>query len=363
MKRRIQFALSSLVAVAIVWYLFRDISWQALFDYLRSASLPWLLLSQVPIWLSFVTRIERWKYVVRSGHPEARWRGMFSSTAIGFMANFVLPARAGEFIRPYVLTRLEGVPFTKGLAMTTLDRVADLFGLLALLLITMLVFRPAENIPIPPEVLRTAEPVVIPAVLLQQGASLLVVAMVVLIGGLVVLYLNQNLVARVCDAVVGVVSKKLATLVHGMVLNFAEGLHIFRRTADMLRSLAWTLVTWTMFVLSTACLMIGFGLDFPWYAPLVVQVLVAIGIGVPISPGFIGQLQLSVMIGLILSVPGITYEQALAIGLVAHVLNFIPVLMAGIGALMYEDLNFFALRRDTESLREASEASGEAELP
>jgi len=363
MKRRIQFALSVCIAILIVVYLFRDVDWNALLGHIRNTSVGWLLLSQVPLWISFVTRIERWKYIVRSGHPEARWRGMFSATQIGFLANFVLPARAGEFIRPYALTRLEGVPFTKGLAMTTLDRVTDLFGLLVLLTVTTIGFRPEGDILIPPEVLRTQEPVPIPAALLQQGASVLVLALVVLIAGLVVLYINQNFVARVSDAVVGVISKKFARHVHAMVISFSQGLHIFRRKADMARSLAWSLATWLMFLLSTVCVMNAFGLEYPWYGPLVVQALVAVGIGVPISPGFVGQYQVSVMMGLILAVPGISYEQALAVGLVVHALNFIPVVIAGAGCLMLENMSLVALRRDTESLREAEEGEASPESP
>jgi len=363
MKRRIQLAISSLIAIAIVWYLFRDINWEELYANLRDVSVPWLLLSQIPLWISFITRIERWKYIVRSGHPTARWRGMFSATQIGFLANFVLPARAGEFIRPYALTRLEGVPFTKGLAMTGLDRVADLCGLLVLLLVTMVGFRPTEDIPIPPEVLKTTEPVMVPAALMQQGASMLVAGLLLLIGGLVVLYLNQNLVARIAVAIVGVVSRPMANHVRQMIINFSQGLHIFRNAVDMLRTLAWTIVTWSMFTLSTMCIMNAFGLEYPWYAPLVVQVLVAIGIGVPISPGFIGQLQLSVMIGLILGVPGISYEKALALGLFAHVLNFVPVLIAGIACLMLEDLNLFSLRKASDSLREAEDPEAVPETP
>lgn len=364
MKRQVQLAISAAIAVVIVWYLFRDVNWTALFEHLRSASLPWLLLSQVPIWLSFATRIERWKYIVRSAHPGARWRGMFSSTQIGFLANFVLPARAGEVIRPYVLARLEGVPFTKGLAMTGLDRVADLVGLLVLLLVTMIGFRPTQDIPIPAEVLRTAEPYEVPAAVLQQGAGLLVAFLLLLIAGLVVLYLNQNLVARIADAVVGVASKALARHVHAMVISFSQGLHIFRSAFDMARSLLWTVATWSGFVLSTVCLMNAFGLEYPWYAPLVVQAIVAGGIGLPITPGFVGQFQLSVMIGLIVAVPGISYELALAIGLVAHVINFVPVMIAGLGCLLLEDLNLFALRRDSESLQEAGdEAETAAKSP
>ena len=363
MKRRIQFAVSVLIAVVIVVYLFRDVDWQELFAHIKNASVSWVLLSQIPLWLSFATRIERWKYIVRSAHPGARWRGMFSATQIGFLANFVLPARAGEFIRPYALTRLEGVPFTKGLAMTTLDRVTDLFGLLMLLFITMIGFRPAADILIPPEVLRTSEPYPIPAALLQQGATLLVVGLSIVIIGLVVLYAHQNLFARVSDAVVGVVSKKLARHVHAMVLSFSEGLHIFRRRADMARSLAWSLVTWAMFLAATTCVINAFGIDYPWYGPLVVQAIVAIGIGVPVSPGFVGQYQVSVMLGLIIAVPGISYELALAVGLVTHALNLIPVVIAGVGCLMLENMSLVALRRDTEALREAEEEAEAAADP
>lgn len=357
-KRRIQFAVSLLIAAAIIWYLFRDVDWALLWSHTRSASIGWLLLGQVPIWLSFAGRIQRWKYIVRSAHPEARWRGMFSATQIGFLANFVLPARAGELIRPYVLTRLEGVPFTKGLAMTALDRVTDLVGLLAVLLVTMIGFRPPADVQIPREVLRTEEPIVVPVALIQQGATVLTLALVALIASLAVLYANQRLVARISDAILGVISRRLAGHVHGMIVNFSEGLHIFRRGRDMLRSVMWSLATWGCFLVSSVCMLNAFGLEYAWYAPWVLQAMIAVGIGVPVSPGFVGQFQVSVMMGLILAVPGIGYEQALAIGLVTHVLNFLPVLIAGVGCLLLEDMSLKRLKEDTEMLQEEQQELG-----
>src|SRR5690606_14395379 len=111
--------------------------------------------SQIPVVLSFYVRILRWKYVVRATAP-ASFRSMFSATQIGFLANFTLPARAGEFIRPLVLSRLVGIPFSKSLALTSLDRVTDLFGLVAVMIVAGLAFQPTESVPVPKELLGRA---------------------------------------------------------------------------------------------------------------------------------------------------------------------------------------------------------------
>ena len=58
---------------------------------------------------------------------------MFRATAVGFAASSVLPARAGEVIRPYFLARHENMTATGAFATIILERVLDVLTVLALL--------------------------------------------------------------------------------------------------------------------------------------------------------------------------------------------------------------------------------------
>ena len=75
---------------------------------LRQAAYIWLFPAVVLTLLSFYLRAYRWHYLLESIKP-ITISSLFSATLIGFMANNLLPARLGEFVRAYVIGRREGI--------------------------------------------------------------------------------------------------------------------------------------------------------------------------------------------------------------------------------------------------------------
>jgi len=324
----------------LVWFLFRGTDWRAVWGSIRRVRLGWILLGQALIWVTFFTRIQRWSYIVRAG-DSASFRHMFSATQIGFLGNFTLPGRIGEVVRAVVLSRLTRISFSKSLAMVALDRVTDLIGLVAVMLVSVIAFRPAKDIVLPPQLY--ANP--IPADLIRTGAMGAAVFLLAVVGALVMLYTNQKLVLRLSDKCLGLLSARLARGVHGLLEQFAEGLHVFRSASDMTKSIFFSLVTWALFVLIYAAIMSAFRLSYPWYAPFVVTSAVAVVLAAPGSPGFVGQFHLGLIIGAAISVPGLSVNDAKAMAILTHILTLIPIVIAGVFCLVWEDLRIASLFR------------------
>ena len=102
MKRYIQAIIGLAIGIGLLWFLFRDTNPAEIRDALRGVSPVWLCISLAFIVLGFFTRVQRWSYIVRTA-KFVSFRHMFSATQIGFMANFVLPARLGEVVRAVVV--------------------------------------------------------------------------------------------------------------------------------------------------------------------------------------------------------------------------------------------------------------------
>lgn len=352
MKRALQIAVGLLIGAALCYFLFRSVDVASLMAALRTVNPWWLLLSQVPLAISFYTRILRWRYVVRATAP-ASFRSMFSATQIGFLANFTLPARAGEFIRPLVLSRLASIPFSKALALSSLDRVTDLFGLIAVMLVAGAAFQPTEAVPVPPELL--GRPYTFTPEQLRTAALAPLILSFGVIVAFVLLYLNTPLALRISTAVLGRISARLTDFVNGMMTSFAEGLHVFRSPGDMAKSIAWSLVTWALFTTGTVCILQAFAIDYPWYTPFVIQTTLSVCIALPGAPGFIGQFQAGILIGLALAVPGVDYALALAVGLVAHIANVVPIAVTGVYCLVREQMGLLELRQASQEAEGALE--------
>ena len=101
-----------LIALLTVGLLWRSSSrsidlreaWRAILQRALSAgSRPPLLVTLQ----TYVLRAWRWQVAPRSRSADARFRTAFRTTVIGFTATFLLPARVGEVLRPYLLARQE----------------------------------------------------------------------------------------------------------------------------------------------------------------------------------------------------------------------------------------------------------------
>src|SRR5262245_23622127 len=109
MRSRVRNAIVLLVAIALVALFLRNIDlWRVASDIVHARP-EWLMLSLATMTSNLAIRSLRWRYLLE---PLGRTTFMsaFRATAVGFAANNLLPARAGEVIRPYFLARSERRP-------------------------------------------------------------------------------------------------------------------------------------------------------------------------------------------------------------------------------------------------------------
>src|SRR5687768_10719201 len=96
------------VTLALLGWFFRQADLSNVWGEIRRAD-PWALLLLLAITgLTYFLRALRWQFLLRPIGP-TRLREAFRTTVIGFAANTVLPLRAGEMVRPYLLARREGL--------------------------------------------------------------------------------------------------------------------------------------------------------------------------------------------------------------------------------------------------------------
>ena len=90
-----------------------------------------------------MVRALRWQYLLAPLGP-TRFSTAFRATVIGFAATFLLPARAGEVIRPYLLARREELSATAAFATIILERLLDLLTVALLFALFVLTADPAS---------------------------------------------------------------------------------------------------------------------------------------------------------------------------------------------------------------------------
>ncbi len=350
MQRRIQIILGALIGVVLVWWLFKDTNWGAVFAALRGVHWGWMAFSVLTLLLSFVVRIWRWHYIVCTDQkvPFAR---LFNATQIGFLANFVLPARMGEPIRAIVLSRSTGIPFSKTFAFVAIDRVTDMAGLAMVLGLTVLTFHPAQAIRLPADLqnLYSGE---ISGMLVRHAAEVVALGMMALTGGLFLVYFQRERIVRWSDQFVGLFSKRLARKVAGLVGHFTEGMSAMGKPANLGRSVLVSLLLWCIFAVGHWAMFKGMRLDLPWYAPFVTMSMLAIFISVPGPPGFVGPFHVAMVAGLLLVSPGIDLNVARATAILMHLINLLPVVVVGVWCLSTEKMSLRELKHESEHVKD-----------
>lgn len=343
MKKKIQVMAGLLLGAVLLWWLFRDTDWQEVWRSVREAHQGWLFASELMVLISFFTRVQRWVYIVGAVKP-VRYKDLFSATQIGFLANFVLPLRAGEVIRSVVLSRRSGLPFTKCFALVALDRVTDLFGLIIVMLVAALAFHPDRPIELPPDLLDQT----IPANAIQVIAWSSALALIAIVFAFVLLYVKQALVLRLSDKLIGLVSHRLAAKVHNLLEHFAQGLHVFRSTRDMSLAIGFSILTWIIGVCHYYFVLEAFHFDPPWFAGFIVMAFISVAVSLPSTPGFVGAFHIAIVIAVMFTTPGANVDAARAAAILAHLLNLVPIVLIGLYCLYTEHLGLLSLKEQAE---------------
>ena len=130
MKKARQLLIGVVIAVGALYFTLRNVSMDELITSFKDIDLIYILPAIMFTLLSYVTRAYRWQILLRP-FKEIPISGIYAPLMIGFMGN-ILPARAGEFLRAYLVGKKHGITFTGAFSTIIVERLFDLFILLML---------------------------------------------------------------------------------------------------------------------------------------------------------------------------------------------------------------------------------------
>lgn len=124
------------LAVFLLWYCFKEISFDSFVEELKSANYYLIAFSAVVGIVALVFRGMRWKMLIKTLGYDVSVYNCYNAVIIGNTINIPL-ARVGEISRCAVLTRTDRVPFDGLFGTVVVERIIDM---LSLGLIVVLVF-------------------------------------------------------------------------------------------------------------------------------------------------------------------------------------------------------------------------------
>jgi uncharacterized protein (TIRG00374 family) len=319
----------SALAIALLAWFLRDANFGDVWTHVRHARLDLLLAGLVAIILTYAIRARRWQYLLAPIGP-TRFRTAFRTTIIGFAALGVLPARAGDVLRPYLLAKQEGLSPSATFATVVMERVLDLVAVLGLL--ALFVWGIAGPGTLPPAVMRPIE-------LSSAVAGGLAV---ILLGLMWLLATHPERFGRLVFSAARVLPHAMADRLAGLARTFSSGFAVVRDPRALGMALLWSIPLWVAISAEAWLVTVAFGIAMPFTGTFLLQALLVIGVAVP-TPGAVGSYHEAYRYG-VTTFFGAPNDAAVAAAIVTHAVSFMPVVVVGLVFMAQDGLSVGGLR-------------------
>lgn len=335
--------LIALATVGLLIFFFRQADLGGVWRALVTAN-PTLLLVAIAVTAqTYVLRTWRWQ-VLLAPVRHVPFVPAFRATVVGFATSFLLPARAGELIRPWMLSRETPVSASTAFATVIVERLFDLVAVLALFCVWRLL--PSDPGTAQMDGVNAA------AILAGLVGAVALIVTFVLAGHAERVSSFSTVLARVLPA-------RAATAIVTFLEKFARGLAIMRRPGPIVVALALSLAVWASIGVATWVTSRAFGITFPLPASFLLSLFLVVGVAVP-TPGGIGGFHAAYAFA-VTRLFQASQEQAVAAAIVLHAVSFVPVTLLGLLIMASAGLTIQRARMESEQLRAGG--AGEAAAP
>jgi uncharacterized protein (TIRG00374 family) len=304
------------VTVLLLWWVLRDVPFVDVWARIRGGNMVLLSGAAIVGTLGIVIRALRWRVLLAPVREDTAFGSRFAAASIGFMANNVLPARAGEFARAYAFSRLEPVSASAAFGSLVVERFLD--GLVLLLFLVIPVLTPGF-----PSVGVLSEGV---GALALRGAVMFVGAIMTV---LLLMAIWPRAFVRVAEAGARVLPRSYARPIIDALEAFLDSIALLRSPKLMTLGFAWSVVFWLWHGLSFYLGMRAFGIETGLVSAYFTSSVVAFGVALPSAPGFIGTFHASADFALA-GVYGVEPARALAFAFGYHFAGWLPVTALGL---------------------------------
>jgi len=204
---------------------------------------------------SFPVRALRWRLILRV-QKALPMRVLMSAVFVGYMANNVLPARAGEVYRAHFLGRRAGISRSGAAASIVVERALDGLMLVGAILFVFLAF-PREDY--------------------LGGAALATgLIFVSLATGILFYGLQTDRTRGFLERALGLLPRALHERLAGRVGSFLLGVRGISTPRELLEAGAYTALVWVLDACAVALVVVSFGVTLPPVGYVLVFALVAL---------------------------------------------------------------------------------------
>ena len=332
LKHTAKYAFSIFLTLLFLYFAFRGTDFVLLWAELRRANYWWVLAMFPILMLSHAFRAWRWEYLLRPVKQDLRFRNLFSALMVGYMMNNILPARAGELVRPYAINKLEGVSRSTAFGTVFVERIFDIVSFMFVIALIPLVYTGPLTQAFP---------------WLEEAGIWITAVTLAFLGFFAFLMVRRDIVMRILASVTRKLSPKKAQLVEHVAHSFLDGFLFLKEPKSYFTIGMLSVIVWGLYIVMMYLPFYAFGLTERYSlgmgAAMVVQAISSIGIVIP-TPGGTGPYHYFT-IQTLTRLYGVDDELARSYATVTHAVGFIGVTLVGMFYFLRDRLHMSEVMR------------------
>lgn len=349
-RKYVEFGAFSLLAIAILWWFGRHLDWGEVRSSVGRAN-PYLLgLALVVICSTYLIRAARWSALLAPLSP-ASLRNLFIATTVGFGALFLF-GRMGEVVRPLVLPmRDPRIRPSASFVTIMVERLYDTLAVVVFFAANLIWMKPPANLAIEFDRVRAV-------------GIFMLLAVLAGVVGMMVFRRNSiksiNWIRAFLEPRSFIPARLTQGVIH-LLEQLALALRVLVNARELAVTIGWTILLWVGIGLGNWLVFRSFGLHFGVAETVFVLGWAVVGSLVPTPGGAAGAFHAATAGALIFL--GVGRENAAAISIVLHLVDFGPALVVGLIYILRGDVNVRNLQAKASSEDVPSEIEMEEILP
>ncbi|MCO6429970.1 MAG: flippase-like domain-containing protein [Deltaproteobacteria bacterium] len=294
--------LGMLVSAVLIGWMVVSVDWSGVANELRKLKWSAFIACLLGLMGHFAIRAWRWKYLLPVSDTRPSFAALMDGLMIGNFATYVLPLRAGEFIRPLVLTLHASYGFASAFVSVVIERFFDLACVL--LSFAVIVYYITG---IPPWV--------------QHGAWVLSALAMMIFLFIIAGALLPHLLLAVLEKILAVLPDRVRSALLKFTSEFLSGTRVLAHGGNLLKVIVLTALVWGSSYALSYIYFLPLDMEPSWPLAVTTGVIVALAVAAPSAPGFIGVYQTACIASFELF--GYSRELAVAYSLVSHLFQYI----------------------------------------
>ena len=304
------------ITALLLWWVLRDVAFDEVVANIARGNFYYLSASIFVATFGFLIRALRWEVLLAPVRRSTRLRSRFAGVSIGFMANNLLPARAGEFARAYAFSKMEPVSATAAFGTLIVERFMD--GVVLLLFLSLPLLTPGFPAA---DILADGS-----GRAMLRGAVLLVVAVLMV---LVIMASLPRYFVVAAEGLARLMPTKTAERMMNLLRGLLASIAIMRDPRLLLFGFGWSFLFWTWHGLSFWLGMLAFGIDTGFVSAMFTEAVVGFAVAIPSAPGFFGTFHAGANFALT-NVYGVPEATSLAFAFAYHFGGWAPITLIGL---------------------------------